>query len=295
MLVKSFFEQDYLSHKPSTSNRTCKLYDYSIRKFGQWLGRPACIDDLTNRNVGQYLRHLVELGLNPHSVDKERRQLLAIWRLAHTLGMIRLGPVVAPVKIPDSIPTALTVDELRRLKSSFDGMRGKTAGIPNGDFLRAVFLIQYATAERVGAVLQLRFDDIQGDVITFRAQVRKGGKKPIVKAVPVAVLNAIDAIRKPDRERIFELAESNKTKIQLLYKRLFQRAGVPRPKGKSSHLLRSTHATLLELAGGDATRSLGHANRATTIKSYLDPRHQADRSCDKLPDLDWLDEWKDAE
>lgn len=35
-----------------------------------------------------------------------------------------------------------------------------------------------------------------------------------------------------------------------------------------------------------ATRSLGHANRGVTEKSYLDPRFASDRSRDLLPDLD---------
>ena len=134
--------------------------------------------------------------------------------------------------------------------------------------------------------MKLEFSDVIGDVITFRAETRKGQTKPIVKAVTASVLANIDKIRSPKRTRIFPIKKSNHTKIQLLYKRLFERAGVPRPKGKSSHLLRSTHATLLELAGGDATKSLGHASRETTIKSYLDPRHDADRSCDILPEIE---------
>jgi len=286
LILKTFFENEFLAHKPDTSDRTVKLYDYTIRKFGSWLGRDPTIDDLTNANVGSYLRHLKSLDMAVNSVDKERRQLLSIWRFAHTLGMLQKGPVIGPMKIPASVPKSLTVAELKRLNNAFDLLRGKTAGIQNGPFLRALMGVQYATAARVGAVLQLRFDDISGDVITFRAETRKGGRKPIVKAVTEEVLKNIHAISLPKRELIFPLKATNKTKIQTLYSRLFKAAKVARPKGKSSHLMRSTHATLLELAGGDATKSLGHANRETTIKSYLDPRHDADRSCDMLPEIE---------
>lgn len=40
------------------------------------------------------------------------------------------------------------------------------------------------------------------------------------------------------------------------------------------------------MAGGDATRSLRHANRGVTINSYLAPRFQADKSWEFLPDLE---------
>ena len=90
----------------------------------------------------------------------------------------------------------------------------------------------------------------------------------------------------PKRDRIFPIKETNRTKIQLLYKRLFERVGVGRPKGKSSHLLRSTHATLIHLAGGDATKSLGHSSREVTRRHYLDPRFKPDDSCEHLPSLD---------
>ena len=286
MTINDFFDSFYLPYRPSTSPRTIRLYRYTFRKFGEWLGRESLIADLTNPNLGNYLRALLGSGLAPSSVNKERRQLCCIWRHAHTIGHLSVGPIVQPVKEPYKIPTSLTVPQLKQLRLAFDDLQGSTGGIPNSDFLRACFSIQYATAARVGAVMALEFSDVQEDVITFRAETRKGGRRPMVKRVPPFVVASIEAIRSPVRTRIFPLEKTNATKVQILYGRLFERAGVPRPKGKNSHLFRSTHATLLELAGGDATKALGHANRDVTVKSYLDPRFRADRDCDLLPDLD---------
>lgn len=287
MLLLEFFIEEYLAHKPDTSKKTVLLYRNTFRQFGQWLGEPPRLEHLTDRNVGRYMSDLMQAGRHrPATINKERTHLLSLWRFANLKGFIRLGPTVQPVKVPETIPTALTVPQLKQLRLTFDQLEGETGGIPNSDFLRACFGIQYATAERIGAVLQLRFEDIFQDVITFRAETRKGGKKPIVKQIPGWVAKDIDRIRNPKRDRIFPIEPTNRTKIHLLYQRLFERAGVPRPKWKSSHLLRSTHATLLELNGGDATKSLGHSSRETTIKSYLDPRHKPDDSFRQLPDLE---------
>ena len=286
MSLKIFFDEQYLSHKPSTSERTVKLYYYSLRKFSLWLGEPAQLHHLTNKTVGLYLRSLLtESELQPTTVDKERRQLVAIWRLAHTLGLTKLGPTIAPIKIPEKIPTALTVSELHQLTLTFDSLQGETGGIPNSKLVRASFAIQWQTSERIGAVLQLKFSDIKENVITFRSETRKGGRKSRVKEIPWHVVDLINAIDKPRRKKIFPIEPSNKTKIQLLYSKLFERAGIERPKGKSTHLLRSSHATHLDIAGGDATKSLGQANRKTTEASYLDPRLKADKSCYLLPEI----------
>ena len=39
----------------------------------------------------------------------------------------------------------------------------------------------------------------------------------------------------------------------------------------NQYRMRVSHATHRHLAGGDATLALGHANPATTRKSYIDP------------------------
>jgi site-specific recombinase XerD len=170
MLLSCFFETHYLPYNPSTASKTIKLYQHSFRMFGLWLGHAATLDDLQNEIVGKYLSHLFRSELKPASVNKERSQLLAIWNHAHKLGMVRLGPLVKPVKAPETIPTSLTVDDLRQLCNSFDKLLGSTRGVENRLLIRAAFLLQYVTAERIGAIVQLQWSDIQGQQIAFRAE-----------------------------------------------------------------------------------------------------------------------------
>ena len=282
----AFFKLIYLPTRPDTRPRTIVLYGGSINKFKSYLGHEPTLGDLTNETVGKYLQALSLTELAVSTINKERAHLLALWNHARLIGAIAIGPMIKKLPEPRKIPKALTVDELERLQASFCKLKGKTASINNCDFLRACFSIQFATAERIGAVVSLEFSDIRDNVIAFRADSRKGGRKALVKSVPDWVIEDIDRIRKPKRARIFPIKESNKTKIHSLYAQLFEIAGVDRPKGKSSHLLRSTHATMLWLAGGDPTTSLGHASREVTRRHYLDPRFKPDDSCEHLPSLD---------
>ena len=288
--LERFYREFYLGCNPATSPRTIKLYGCTLKKFAKHLGRTPLLADLNNQIVGAYLAELRRAGgLSIASVNKERNHLLAMWNLAKKLDMIRVGPVINPFVEPLRIPKALTVEELKALRASFDKLGGHTGPLRNKDLIRAIFAIQFATAERIGAVTQLRFDDIDNNVITFRAETRKGRRLPKVKKVPDWVVEDLSPISRPERDLLFPGCHG-KTKVHLLYDRLFKYAGVTRPRGKSSHLLRSTHATWLWINGGDATYSLGHSSAAVTEKHYLDIRHKPDTSYLGLPDISELED-----
>ena len=284
--LAAFYKLIYLPANPSAKPKTIRLYGNTIKKFHRFIEREPMLSDLNDESVGSFLRSLIDAGQSNATANKERANLLAMWRHARAMGVVVVGPTVQKLAVAQKVPTALTVKELERLQSAFGTLQGETAGIPNSDFMRAFFAVQFATAERAGAVVELRFGDINGNVIAFQADTRKGGRRALIKQVPEWVLADITKIKEPRRDQIFPIRETNRTKIQLLYKRLFERAGVERPKGKSSHLLRSTHATMVWLAGGNATKSLGHSSREVTRRHYLDPRFKPDTSCEHLPSLD---------
>jgi len=288
LTLEDFLDHFYWPMNPSLHTKTLDRHRIGLRKFAAFLGRVPLLADLTNQTVGMFVVDLAKRAtLEPSTINGIRAKLVALWRHAHTLDMISVGPVIKPLIEPAKIPTALTIEQLKRLKAAFDTLQGHTNGVPNADIIRACFSIQFATAARVGAVLKLRFDDIDFDsrVITFRAEIRKGGRLPLVKAVPEYVLRDIEQIRSSTRETVFPKSMHDSTKIWLLYRRLFDRAGVPRPRWKSSHLLRSTHATMVWMAGGNASESLGHSTESMTRNHYLDFRKKPNRAHLNLPDL----------
>ena len=284
LLLSEFLKDRYYPSQPGMTASTKKEYANSVNKLEHYLNRPPVLSDLNNQLIGSYLAALVQIGQSNSTIEKERRQLIAFWRHAHGVGLLVVGPLITPLKQPERIPTALTLEQLKQLRRTIPLIKGDFDGLAKSDLLRALFSIQYSTAARIGAALALRFEDVVGDVITLRAETRKRRREPIVKWVPDWVIADIDAIKAPKRDQIFPI-ENAVTKFATIYAKLFDLAGVPRPRGKSSHLLRSTHATIVDLAGGDATASLGHTREETTRKSYLDPRHNPDATCDLLPDL----------
>ena len=283
--IANYIVDHYFTSRPGIGAESCHQYRNAINVFEHYLNRPAVLADLNNQTVGSYLVALQQATDSAiATINKHRDHLLAIWRDAHSRGLLIAGPLVKPLAVPERIPTALTIEQLKQLRRAIPSITGDFNGVSKCDLLRAAFSIQYVTGARLGAVLALRFDDISGNVITLRAETRKGKREPIVKSVPEWVIKDINAIKKPMRERIFPI-EKGVAKFSIIYAKLFELAEVPRPKGKSSHLLRSTHATMVNQAGGDATASLGHAREETTRKSYIDPRHNPDTTHLLLPVL----------
>jgi len=280
MTLTDFLDNFYFPFRPATSPRTIKLYRHSVRKFGQFCGRSPTLADLTNQNVGKYLAALLASGLRPATVEKERCQILAIWRDARMEGLVDRGPRIQKVKVPDPVPRSLRECELRQLWLTFDRLQGKTGGNENRHVARAVATIQLNTAARINAVAQLRWSDIRGQTITFRAETRKGGTRNKVSEVPI---HAIEYLAPLHRESplIFPGCHGT-TKLHTLFRRAFDRSGI-KTRGKTSHLFRSTKATEVKAGGGDATAALDHDSPATTNKSYIDKSRQVDDSWRYLP------------
>jgi len=182
---------------------TKKEYATSVAKLEQYLGRAAVLSDLNNQTVGMFLGALIQLEQRASTIAKDRAQLLAFWRHACRLGLLVVGPLIQTMTQPERIPTALSIEQLKQLRRAIPLITGDIGGIPKACLLRAVFSIQYVTAARLGAVLDLTFADVTGNVITFRAETRKGRRKLMVKAVPTWVVDDIKAISKPKRDRLF--------------------------------------------------------------------------------------------
>jgi len=269
MLLIEFFEREYRSYSPGLSARTVTLYRFTIRCFGRAIGKQPELQDLTRANVATYLRQLIDNNKAAATVNKERCQLLAIARFARDEGFLDRVPSIKPVPEPERVPVALTVEQVCSLKRA-------TCILPEPErsYFRALISIQYTTGERVGAVVALRWSDIDGDMVTFRAETRKGGRKSNVRRLSDGCLRELARLPRCG-ERVFPWPVGG-TLVQTRTARLFRAAGIVRPKGRSTHLLRSTHATLIRQLGGNATDALGHASESTTRKHYLDPRFRAE-------------------
>lgn len=124
-------------------------------------------------------------------------------------------------------------------------------------------LFAWDTAERTGALLNIRWVDFDyvGGTMEAPAEIRKGGRKPMLYRLKPETVMAIEAIREPVRSRVFSWSEGN---FYAHYKQLVNSAGLIYEKHKSGPkncaVLCVVHRSKLRQCNGrasshDATRN----------------------------------------
>ena len=271
VLLADFFDTTYLPLKlRSRSANTIRLYRHTVASFSRWLGRPATLEDLTDDAVSAYLASLNARGLSPYTVNKERSQLLAIWNYAARKKFVPVFPDVAPETLPKRVPQAWTVEDLSALLDACHSEPGTISGVPAADWWVSLHLVIYDTAERIGAVLELRWGDYQPPWLLIPAESRKGRRADKLHKLGADTQSALARIRPPDRDLIWPWPRTQHT-LYYHYNRILRRAGLPHDGRCKFHRLRRTVASYYEAACGNASQLLGHTSRRTT-EAYLDPR-----------------------
>lgn len=271
MLLSDFFQNVYRPLRLlNRSKRTVQLFQYTIRLFGESLGRPATIADLSDLVVANHLSRLLDAGRKPSGVNKERRQLVALWNLAAKKRLVDQFPVLPTVHEPEQLAKAWTMEELWRIRMSCNMQPGDYCGVPAKRWWLAMHHVLFATGERITAVTQLRWKDITGNVVVFPAEYRKGSKRASVATLTKAAIESLDLIRVPQRELVFPWPYQF-SYLYNIYRDILKRAELESDSRSMFHRMRRSHATHLKIAGGDPTASLGHASPATTAR-YIDQR-----------------------
>lgn len=273
MGLSEFFERHYQPKRlrgalPQTINQ----FRCTLRAFDRHLVRPATLDDLSDETVTDFLWARINAGKTLETAIKNAKNLLALWRLAHRRKLVQNWPEgELPVR-PERIPRALTEDELQRLFSVVLSLEGEIGGIPAAGWWNALFRVIWDTGERIGAVLKLRWCDIDlhGRYLVSRAETRKWKRRD--KGWPIGddTAAALRAIRKPVRELAFPW---NRCPSRLYYylSKITTAAGLPNSREFKFHAVRKSVASHFAARGGDATALLDHSSASVT-KLYLDPR-----------------------
>jgi len=283
VLLDVFFDDLYRPLRlRSRSSNTIRLYAYSIRCFSKSLGHPAHLGDFTDDTVSRHLARLIGDHYSPYSVNKERSQLLAMWNWAARKKLVDRWPDVTPEVTPTRIPVAWLRGELLRLVAACRAERGDYDGVPAIRSAVSLHMVCWDTAERIGAVRQLRWDHLdEGGWLLVPAELRKGKREDKHFRLGPDTLAELATIREPPRPLMFPWPYSA-TYIYRCYRKIIQRAGLPTDARSKFHRLRRSVASYYEANGGNATDLLGHGNRSTT-KRYLDPRIlQVRQPCDVL-------------
>jgi len=255
----------------SRSDNTRRLYLTSLRSFARFLTRAPNISDLTDDTVNRYLAWFRKLPRAPASVNKERNNLLAIWRFAARKRFVDVWPDVDLETEPKRVPQAWTESELFRLFASIDQEPGMIASIPANDWWKALHLVGWDTGERISALLGVRWDnvDLPGRWVLCNAESRKGKREDRIYRLAEDTVALLRTIHRPFTF-VFEWPY-NKNYIWHKYAKILSRAGLPTDRRSKFHRLRRTVASHFEAVGGDATALLGHSRRSITER-YIDPR-----------------------
>lgn len=257
------------------SDRTVRLYGFTIKAFGEFLGEESgegyvepTVEHLDELTVARFLAD----RLRKRSVGtaaKDRAQLRALWEFLSRRGIAKTWPSMRPIRVPERVPKAWLIDEFKRLLESAGDEHGEIVGVPAAKWWRAILLTAYEVGERIGGLLSLEWDDVGPNGITIRAEGRKGQRRDIWRGISPDCYDAIMAT-KTKRRLVFDWDKSYGM-IWHDLGRICDRAGLPNDRMSKFHRVRKTTASYAAAGGLDPQKVMDHASPLTT-RRYLDPR-----------------------
>lgn len=251
-----------------SDRRSIKKYQHAYNKLAQFLKRTPLVDDLTDETLASLMRHLLDSGLAPRTVNDIRGCLCAVWEWRWRKGECPSGPTVRPLREPPPEPVIWTPVQLERLLWHARGLPGEICGIPAGQFWYSLHLVAYDTAERPEALWQIEWPMLVGDTLKLPARIRKWKLKPARYKLHPDTLAVLESIREPARKLIWPWPKAECSKYET-YSKIVKGAGLPNGRKHGLGCMRKTVLTMLDGKGGDATEHAAHSSRALTERHYL--------------------------
>ena len=179
------------------------------------------------------------------------------------------------------------MSEVERLLASCKQEPGSIAGVAASDWWVGIHLVIWDTGERIGAVTELRWSDLDLEErwLCIRAETRKGKKRGRMHRLNAGTVAHLRGMIEPKRQMLFPQPWKHNTSLYSRYSRILRRAGLPTDQRSKFHRMRRTVASYFKAAGGDATELLDHTSRRVT-QAYLDPRIiKETQASDLLPSI----------
>lgn len=286
MTLREFFESIYAPLKlRGKSENTTRLYHCTLRSFAKWLERQPTLDDLDDLTLARFLAKRAS-ERSAFTAEKERTQLLSLARFACDRGLLKTRPCVPPATLPERIPTAWTIDQIRSLIRATDKEVGTVDGVPTSLYFRALVSVLWETAERVGAIMGTQVLDYQQGQLLVRSEYRKGRKRDKLYSLTLETQHLLDQMVRGKRpsQAIFSW-DKPKTMLWHEFGKIVRRAGLDGGRKTKFHMIRRSSATHFAARGGDATAMLDHSSPRIAKAYYVDPRfiETGPKPCDVLP------------
>lgn len=285
MRLHEFFDVRYRPQRLlGKSESTVRLYRYSIRSFSATVKTEPTLDHLTDQGVIDHMQRILSDGRSPATANKDRAQLLAIWRHAFRLGLVDRWPSVPQLREPERTPHAWLPEELSSLFATISKLDGNYGSVPQSLWWQALVMFGLDTAERVNAIRQAKWSWFSGEWVNVPAEARKGKRSDKAYRLSPETLGLMLRVRQLSPSTVFPWPYCDMY-IWTVFRKILRSAGLPSGRRDQFHKLRRTCASAVFAAGLDPQEALDHANRRTT-KRYLDPRFSRDRQpCDVLAEF----------
>lgn len=254
------------------SLKTIKAYQSCLRMFVKFFA-PVHPRALQDSDIRRYLLHLIEHeDYAASSVNQAFNAIRFLYVELYRKPLV-LGEVPRPKK-ESKLPVVLSPDEALSIFDAVENLKHRT-----------ILMLIYSAGLRVGEVVRLRIEDIDGARKTVHIRGAKGKKEryTLLADSMLEVLREYYREYRP-KEFLFEGADGRRhyseRSVQHIFERTAKRAGIH--KRVSVHSLRHSFATHLLEGGTDLRyiqKLLGH-NSTKTTEIYT---HVSTRSLTRIP------------
>ena len=189
--------------------------------------------------------------------------------------------------MPKPRPVAYTAEELQKLIEYARHRKGYVAGVPAAWVWPTMLMAMFQTGERIGAVLALRWSEVDLDrrTLTFLAATRKGHRETITRQICPELAAVLATRQRAPNDLVWPWLEDRKIGSAYGSLRVMcRKAGVDY---HPFHSIRKATASYMKRAGKSAKTQLGHASEEMAETHYYDSRIVgAESALDYLPPLD---------
>lgn len=271
MTLTDFVESYALTHEIRGS--TLEQYRVTASVMNHWNGSPIEVAQLGDEMVNRFLRDYAEKK-KPHTVQSKRRQLLALWRCAAEDGLCSPPKRVRTIKLPETRRDVWTAEEVRRLVSALEAIRGRIpiSEIATGLALGALVRAAWDTGMRRSDLLRLTREHATHDGWLEIVQ-RKTGRLVLCKLskdTRSAILRTFDDWA-PPRQLIWPQSPMVVRRMVSIIADTAEDVGIGSSRSPMKKLRRSSITAVEQQAPGSGYLQAGHTNTATTIRFYLNP------------------------
>ena len=264
------------------SDRSVVMYLSSLDRFRDYLGHEPTVDDLDDLTAAKFLRwrqatqHSKWKKISPASLAKDSAHLRSLWtwlakkRWKRSNGELVEFPDYKRPTVPKPVPKAFNATQLSQLVEAARHRKGHICGKPAAWYWVTKILAMFQTGERIGAVLELRWSevDFERHTLTFLAATRKGHRETITRAITPELAKMLAMQQGAPSERVWPWVEDREfLSIYGSLRVLCRTAGVPY---HPFHSIRKSTASYLKKAGVSAKKQLGHSSEEMAENHYYD-------------------------